>query len=80
MKAAARNKAINIYAYDDFRLYLDDRYEALKKSDPDCSARNFARAAGFSNPGFFNDVIKGRRHAFKRRTQETVRGLRPCRL
>lgn len=61
MKQAAADKAVNIYAYDDFRLYLNDRYEALKQSDPDCSARNFARKAGFSNPGFFNDVIKGRR-------------------
>ena len=61
MKPIAHDKATNIYAYDDFRLYLNDRYEALKQSDPDCSARNFAGRAGFSNPGFFNDVIKGRR-------------------
>ena len=61
MKPLARDEAINIYAYDDFRLFLNDRYEALKRSDPDCSARNFARKAGFSNPGFLNDVIKGRR-------------------
>jgi uncharacterized protein (TIGR02147 family) len=52
---------ISIYAYDDFRVFLKDRYEAMKKSDPGCSARNFAAAAGFSNPGFLNDVIKGRR-------------------
>ena len=53
--------AVNIYAYDDFRLYLKDRYEAMQRSNTKCSARGFARKAGFSNPGFFNDVIKGRR-------------------
>ncbi len=77
MKPIARDKAINIYAYDDFRLYLNDRYGALRQSDPDCSARNFARSAGFSNPGFFNDVIKGRRTLSKeaRRKLSSVFGL-----
>ena len=51
----------SIYAYDDFRAFLKDRYEALKLSDPTCSARSFAALAGFTNPGFLNDVIKGRR-------------------
>jgi uncharacterized protein (TIGR02147 family) len=61
MKAIERETDMNIYAYDDFRRFLHDRYEALKRSGKNCSARNFARAAGFSNPGFLNDVIKGRR-------------------
>ena len=61
MKPTAAETNMNIYAYDDFRRFLRDRYEALKQSDKDCSARGFARMAGFSNPGFFNDVVKGRR-------------------
>jgi uncharacterized protein (TIGR02147 family) len=51
----------SIYAYDDFRKFLKDAYVAMKKSDAACSARSFAAAAGFTNPGFLNDVIKGRR-------------------
>jgi uncharacterized protein (TIGR02147 family) len=51
----------SIYAYDDFRKFLKDRYEARKRVDPECSARSFAAAAGLTNPGFLNDVIKGRR-------------------
>jgi uncharacterized protein (TIGR02147 family) len=52
---------ISIYAYDDFRLFIKDRYALQKRSDPACSARTFAKAAGFTNPGYLNDVIKGRR-------------------
>lgn len=52
---------ISIYQYDDYRLFLRDLYLECKKSDPELSSRRFASKAGFSNPGFFNDVIKGRR-------------------
>jgi uncharacterized protein (TIGR02147 family) len=51
----------SIYAYDNFRTFLKDRHEAMKQANPDCSARGFALAAGFANPGFFNDVVKARR-------------------
>jgi uncharacterized protein (TIGR02147 family) len=54
-------KKTSIYAYDNFRTFLKDRYDAMKQADPACSARSFAMAAGFTNPGFFNDVIKARR-------------------
>jgi uncharacterized protein (TIGR02147 family) len=53
--------AVDIYRYDDFRLFLRDCYEQKKAADADYSFRVFAREAGFSNPGFLNDVIKGRR-------------------
>jgi uncharacterized protein (TIGR02147 family) len=52
---------VDIYAYDDFRLFLKDRYEAWKRHDEEGSVRGFARKAHFSNPGFLNDVIQGRR-------------------
>ncbi len=61
MNQESGKSAVDIYAYDDFRLYLNDRFEAWKLLDPEGSARGFARKAGFSNPGFLNDVIKGRR-------------------
>jgi uncharacterized protein (TIGR02147 family) len=53
--------AIDIYRYDDFRLFLADCFRDKQANDPDCSQRGFAREAGFANPGFFNEVIKGRR-------------------
>lgn len=50
-----------IYQYDTFRTYLKDLFEARKAADPKYSYRRFAADAGFSNPGFLVDVIKGRR-------------------
>jgi uncharacterized protein (TIGR02147 family) len=51
----------NIYQYDDFRAYLAQRYLEKYRAVPGYSYRKFAAEAGFSNPGFFNDVVKGRR-------------------
>lgn len=61
MNQASGKAVVNIYAYDDFRLFLKDRYEMWKQQNPEDSVRGFARKAGFSNPGFLNDVIKGQR-------------------
>ena len=52
---------IDIYAYDDFRKLLSDLYEERRKEIPTTTARTFAAAARFSNPGFYHDVIRGAR-------------------
>lgn len=52
---------IDIYQYDDYRFLLKACYEEKKKEDPEYSFRKFAKDAGFTNPGFLNDVIKERR-------------------
>jgi uncharacterized protein (TIGR02147 family) len=57
--------SVDIYRYDDFRLFLADCYEDRKAKDPECTYRAFAAEAGFANPGFFNDVVKGRRKLSK---------------
>lgn len=51
----------NIYRYDDFRLFLKDRFQSRKDKDPDYSYRKFAREAEISNPGYLLDVIVGKR-------------------
>jgi uncharacterized protein (TIGR02147 family) len=51
----------DIYRYDDFRLFLRERFDAHKAADPSFSHRSFAAAAGIANPGYLNDVIKGRK-------------------
>ncbi len=61
MNQESGKSEVDIYAYDDFRLFLKDRYEAWMRLDTEGSVRGFARKAGFSNPGFMNDVIQGRR-------------------
>jgi uncharacterized protein (TIGR02147 family) len=50
-----------IYQYLDYRLFIKDRFHWLQSRDPSFSQRKLARVAGFANPGFFNEVIKGRR-------------------
>ena len=51
----------NIYQYVDYRSYLKDRFRWLQTRDNTFSQRKLARTAGFANPGFFNEVIQGRR-------------------
>jgi len=66
---------VDIYQYDDFRLFLADCYDARKAKNADCSHRAFAREAGFANPGFFNEVIKGRRKLSKAATAKMIKAF-----
>jgi uncharacterized protein (TIGR02147 family) len=51
---------IDIFAYSDFRKYLNDFYEAEKKRNPHFSHRYVARKVGFSSSGFFSKIIQGK--------------------
>ncbi|MDB5048011.1 MAG: hypothetical protein JWO30_1082 [Fibrobacteres bacterium] len=57
---------MDVYQYEDFRKFLEDAFEE-KRKDPSVPAkgkythRKLAGEAGFTNPGYFNDVVKGRR-------------------
>lgn len=66
---------MNIYEFDDYRLFLQRRFEEKIKEDPSCTHRRFAKEAGFSNPGFLNDVIKGRRKLSKDATEKMIAGF-----
>jgi uncharacterized protein (TIGR02147 family) len=50
---------MDIYQYDDFRLFLRERYHQKMLDEPKYSYRKFAKEAGITNPGYLNDVIKG---------------------
>jgi uncharacterized protein (TIGR02147 family) len=67
--------SIDIYAYDDFRVFLRDCFSERQKQDPDYTHRIFAAEAGFSNPGFLNDVIKGRRTLSKEAAGKMTAGF-----
>jgi uncharacterized protein (TIGR02147 family) len=62
----------DIYQYDDFRAFLKACFEAKVASEKEAgskySQRQFARDAGFANPGYFNDVLK----AFKPLSENAV--------
>ena len=49
----------DIYQFDDFRAFLRECFEAKVRAEGKYSQRRFAREAGFSNPGYYNDVLKG---------------------
>jgi uncharacterized protein (TIGR02147 family) len=65
-----------IYAYDDYRAYLRDRFDERKERDTSFTHRTFAAEAGFSNPGFLNDVIKGRRKLSAAAVGKMIAGFR----
>jgi uncharacterized protein (TIGR02147 family) len=51
---------MDLYQYEDYHHYLKDRFDE-ESSAPSFSWRKFSRESGISNPGYLNDVIKGRR-------------------
>ncbi len=51
---------MEIYGFDDYRLYLKARYEMVQKESW-FTCRKFADRVGISNPGYVNDVIARRR-------------------
>ncbi len=57
---------MDVYGYEDFRKFLEDSFEEKRKAKPAAGEgkythRRLAADAGFTNPGYFNDVVKGRR-------------------
>jgi uncharacterized protein (TIGR02147 family) len=51
----------NVFEYTDYRRYLSDWFEEKKKAQPSFSYTSFAQKAGFSDRGFFHNVIHGKR-------------------
>jgi uncharacterized protein (TIGR02147 family) len=54
----------DIYQHDDFRAFLKECFEERVRASQETGGRKYsqrqlARDAGFANPGYFNDVLKG---------------------
>jgi uncharacterized protein (TIGR02147 family) len=52
---------VNILDYIDYRRYLRDAYEERRKENPKFSYRFIAGKVGFSSPGFFANVLSGKK-------------------
>lgn len=52
---------MNVYAYYNYRKYLQDYYEYRKSVQKYFSYRSFAKKAGYSSSGFYLDLIRGRK-------------------
>jgi uncharacterized protein (TIGR02147 family) len=63
---------MDIYQHEDYRQYLKDRFDQ-ESSSADFSWRKFAHEAGISNPGYLNDVIKGRRKLSRQAAAKVIR-------
>lgn len=53
---------INIYQFSDFRKFLSEVVEELRKSNAGFSFRRFSKIAGFSSPNFLLLLIQGERN------------------
>lgn len=51
---------VDIFAYADYRLFLQDHYLRRKAADPKFSQRFIMDKVGASSPSWFNDIVKGR--------------------
>jgi uncharacterized protein (TIGR02147 family) len=52
----------NIFEYTDYRKFLQDYYDEVRKTNPRFSHRYFAMKAGFTSTGLFANILKGRRN------------------
>lgn len=57
---------INIFEYQNYRLYLKDYYEEQKKTKKYFSYRYFSKKAGINAPAFLYYVIKSKRNLTKK--------------
>lgn len=65
-----------IFAYEDYREFLQKRFTELHSRDALFSQRRLARESGILNPGFFNEVIRGRRRLNPSSALKFAHGLR----
>lgn len=67
--------APDVFRYEDYRAFLKARFIDMQALDPAFSQRGLARKAGIANPGFFNEVIKGRRRLSPAAALKMAKGL-----
>ncbi len=60
-----------IYSYLDYRKLLKDLYKEFKERNPNFTYRYIARRVGFKSPGFFSNILNGKRNI----SQKTSIGL-----
>jgi uncharacterized protein (TIGR02147 family) len=71
----ASEKALTVYGYTDYRLYLKDFYAFRKDSHRGYSFRAFSKAAGFTSPNILKLVIDGERNISPDAAQKFIKAL-----
>jgi len=57
---------LNIYSYTDFRVFLDDRFNELKKENTKFSRRYFIKRLGLSSSSYITRIIDGSKNLSER--------------
>jgi uncharacterized protein (TIGR02147 family) len=65
----------SLFAYHDYRRYLDEHFRWLRASRPGFSLRAFAGACGFSSHSYLSALIRGKRNLTGDGCARMVRGL-----
>jgi uncharacterized protein (TIGR02147 family) len=69
------HKKLNIYTYNDYRVFLADYFKDRRSKSLSFSIRNFARIAGMASHSFISAVIKGKRNLTADCKQKMARGI-----
>lgn len=51
----------DIFLFEDHKAFLREYFIWAQDADPSLSHRKLAKQAGYANPGYFNDIVKGKR-------------------
>lgn len=65
----------SLFVYTDYRLYLKEYFEEMKRSLPVFSYRYFARKAGLTSAGLYLRIVKGERNLTETTTEQFIKGL-----
>lgn len=66
----------SIFSYLDYRAYLRDRIDYLRKKNPNLSFRNLSRKAGYASPNYFQLVMEGKRNLSAESIQNFAKTLK----
>lgn len=66
---------MNIYSYNDYRLFMRDYFESERKRNKAFSTRYFAARAGFSSHSFCGFLIRGERNLSLESVDKVARAL-----
>lgn len=69
-------KAVDLFAYCDYRTYLRDAFEHLQQTLPGFTHRSFAARAGFASSGALKLVMDGERHLSEESAVNVAQALR----
>jgi uncharacterized protein (TIGR02147 family) len=74
-KTQLPKEAIDVFSYQDFRIFLRDFYRERRLKDRKFSIRFFARRAGLRSQNYLKVVMDGRRSLTPRNMPKFVKGL-----